>query len=98
MTDNERELDKLQNCIAASLSYDVYNVSTGEQTSFDRIIVVLRDLHPGLQVLDKPQARPPLGGRILKAQRLMRDVGVRLQENQASTFTHFDRSRFVKFA
>ncbi|MBU2535820.1 MAG: NAD(P)-dependent oxidoreductase [Chloroflexota bacterium] len=62
---------------APSLSYDVYNVSTGEQASLERIVAVLRDLHPGLQVLDKPEAGPPRGGRKLKAQRLMRDVGFR---------------------
>ncbi|MFC2006342.1 NAD-dependent epimerase/dehydratase family protein [Chloroflexota bacterium] len=62
---------------APSLSYDVYNVSTGEQVSLERIITVLRDLHPGLQVLDKPEAGPPRGGRIMKAQRLIRDVGFR---------------------
>jgi UDP-glucose 4-epimerase len=62
---------------APSLFYDVYNVSTGEQASLERIIAVLRDLHPGLQVLDKPEARPPRGGRKLKAQRLMRDLGFR---------------------
>ena len=62
---------------APSLSYDVYNLSTGEQTSLERIITVLRDLHPELQVLDNPEAEPPRGGRILNAQRLMSDVGFR---------------------
>ena len=58
-----------------SLSYDIYNISTGEKTSLERIIAILRDLHPGLQVLDKPEAEPPRGGRILEVQRLLRDVG-----------------------
>ena len=62
---------------ASSLSYDVYNVSTGKLASLERIIAVLRDLHPGLQVLDKAEAEPPPGGRKLKTQRLMRDVGFR---------------------
>ncbi len=62
---------------APSLSYDVYNVSTGEPASLERIIAVLRDLYPGLQVLDKAEADLPPGGRKLKTQRLMRDVGFR---------------------
>lgn len=63
---------------APSLSYDLYNVSSGEQTSLDGIIGVLRDLHPGLQVIDNPEAGPPIGGsRNLKAQRLVKDVRFR---------------------
>jgi nucleoside-diphosphate-sugar epimerase len=61
---------------APSLSYDLYNVSTGEQTSLEQIIAVLRDLHPGLKVIDNPEAEPPRGGsRNLDEQRLMTDLG-----------------------
>jgi UDP-glucose 4-epimerase len=62
---------------APSLSYDLYNVSTGKPASLERIIAILRDLHPGLQVLDKVEAELPPGGRKLKTQRLIRDVGFR---------------------
>jgi len=58
-----------------SLSYDVYNVSTGKLASLERIIAILRDLHPGLQVLNKAEAELPPGGRKLKTQRLTSDVG-----------------------
>jgi nucleoside-diphosphate-sugar epimerase len=60
---------------APSLAYDVYNISTGEQVSLARIITVLRDLYPGLQVLDRPEAGLPQGGRNLSKQRLVSDVG-----------------------
>jgi nucleoside-diphosphate-sugar epimerase len=60
---------------APSLSYDVYNISTGEQISLDGIIAVLCDLHPGLQILDRPMTGHPQISNILKTQRLTNDVG-----------------------
>ena len=62
---------------APSLSYDVYNISTGEQTSLQGIVAVLRDLHPGLQTLDRPMTGYPQISNILKTQRLASDVGFR---------------------
>lgn len=62
---------------ATSLSYDVYNISTGEQTSLEGIIAILRDLYPGLQVLDDPAAESIQSGNVMGTQRLEKDVGFR---------------------
>lgn len=62
---------------APSLSYDVYNISTGEQTSLEGIIAILCDLHPGLQILDRPAAEPIQSGNVMGTQRLENDVGFR---------------------
>ena len=61
---------------APSLSYDLYNVSTGDKTSLMQIIEVLRELHPDLQVLDRVDVgSPPLGGKFMKSERLITDLG-----------------------
>jgi len=60
---------------APSLSYDVYNISTGEQISLEEIIALLSGLHPGLQALNRPMTEHSQISNILKAQRLMSDVG-----------------------
>ncbi|MEC9277864.1 MAG: NAD(P)-dependent oxidoreductase [Chloroflexota bacterium] len=59
-----------------SLSYDVYNVSTGDKISLKQIIAVLRELHPDLQVLDSIDlGPPPHGGNFMKSDRLTKDLG-----------------------
>ena len=61
---------------APSLSYDLYNVSTGDKTSLMQIIEVLRELHPDLQVLDRVDVGPPPhGGKFMKSERLITDLG-----------------------
>ena len=61
---------------APSLSYDLYNVSTGHKTSLKRIIAVLRELHPDFQVLDSVElGPPPHGSNFMKSERLMTDLG-----------------------
>ena len=60
---------------APSLSYDVYNISTGEQKSLEGIIAVLCDLYPGLQIINKPMTGHPQIGNIMETQRLTSDVG-----------------------
>jgi len=60
---------------APSLSYDLYNVSTGDKTSLMQIIEVLRELHPDLQVLDRVDVGPPPhGGKFMKSERLITDL------------------------
>ena len=60
---------------APSLSYDLYNVSTGDKTSLMQIIEVLRELHPDLQVLDRVDVGPPPpGGKFMKSERLLTDL------------------------
>ena len=59
---------------AQSPAYDVYNVATEERTSLEEVIEALRDLHPGLQVMDSPTAEPPRGGNIMATARLQQDV------------------------
>ena len=60
---------------APSLSYDLYNVSTGDKTSLKQIIEVLRELHPDLQVLDRVDVGPPPhGGKFMKSERLITDL------------------------
>ena len=60
---------------APSLSYDLYNVSTGDKTSLMQIIEVLRELHPDLQVLDRVDVGPPPhGGKFMKSKRLITDL------------------------
>ena len=61
---------------APSLSYDLYNVSTGDKTSLMQIIEVLRELHPDLEVLDRVDVGPPPhGGKFMKSERLITDLG-----------------------
>ena len=60
---------------APSLSYDLYNVSTGDKTSLKQIIEVLRELRPDLQVLDQVGVGPPPhGGNFMKSERLITDL------------------------
>ena len=60
---------------APSLSYDLYNVSTGDKTSLMQIIEVLRELHPDLQVLERVDVGPPPhGGNFMKSERLITDL------------------------
>lgn len=56
---------------APSLSYDVYNISTGEQTSLEQTIEVLGELHPGLQTIDRPMTGHPQMSNLLETQRLL---------------------------
>jgi len=60
---------------APSLSHDVYNISAGKQTSLEEIIAVLRDLHPALQIMDRPMTGYAQISNILDTQRLKSDVG-----------------------
>ena len=67
---------------APFLSYDLYNVSTGDKTSLKHIIEVLRELHPDLQVLDSAGLGPPPGGgNFMKSDRLVTDLGFCPQYN-----------------
>ena len=61
---------------APSLSYDLYNVSTGHKTALKQIIAVLRELHPNFQVLDSVElGPPPHGSNFMNSERLMTDLG-----------------------
>ena len=60
---------------APSLSYGVYNISTGEQKTLEEIISALRDLYPGLKITDKPITGHPQIGNVMEMQRLINDVG-----------------------
>jgi nucleoside-diphosphate-sugar epimerase len=60
---------------APSPSYDIYNISTGEQKSLEEIIAILRDLYPRLQIIDKPITGHPQIGNVMETQRLTSDVG-----------------------
>ena len=61
---------------APSLSYDLYNVSTGHKTTLKQILSVLRDLHPDIHVLDHAAlGPPPHGNNFMGSERLISDLG-----------------------
>ena len=75
---------------APSLSYDLYNVSTGDKTSLKRIITVLRELHPDFQVLDSVElVPPPHGSNFMTSERLMTDLGFRPQYDLRSALKEY---------
>ena len=75
---------------APSLSYDLYNVSTGDKTSLMQIIEVLRELHPDLQVLDRVDVGPPPhGGKFMKSERLLTELEFCPQYNLRSALKEY---------
>ena len=59
---------------APSLAYDVYNNSSGEETTLGEVIEVLQEQNSGLQVVNVPSRDEPNGGQKLDVTRLREDV------------------------
>ena len=75
---------------APFLSYDLYNVSTGDKTSLKQIMEVLRELHPDLQVRDSADLGPPPGGtNFMKSDRLVTDLGFSPQYDLPSALKEY---------
>lgn len=79
---------------APSLSYDVYNNTSGQRSTLGDLIAVLQELHPGLNVIDVPsseQLRAMVQGRenTTDVSRLREDVGFAAQFDLAAGLTDY---------
>ena len=65
---------------APSMTYDVYNISSGRWTTVEEIIKVLRGLRPSVQVVDDPgkefgMVGPSAVPRVMDMTRIQQDLG-----------------------
>ena len=79
---------------APSVSYDVYNVSTGHSITLDEIIETMQSLRPSVQVIDDPSmVFPSLGlganRAMIDVTRLREDVGFTAQFGLASGISEY---------
>ena len=79
---------------APSLSYDVYNNTSGQRSTLGDLIAVLEELHPGLKVIEVPsseQLRVMVQGRenTTDVSRLRDDVGFDAQFDLAAGLTDY---------
>ncbi len=79
---------------APSLSYDVYNNTSGQRSTLGDLITVLQELHPGLKVIDVPSSerlRAMVRGRenTTDVSRLREDVGFAAQFDLAAGLTAY---------
>lgn len=69
---------------APSLSHDVYNNSSTANNSLEEMIEILRDIHPGLRVVDSPSSDVPGSAYRLDVIRLRQDLGFAARFDLAS--------------
>ena len=69
---------------APSLSHDVYNNSSTANNSLEEMIEILRDIHPGLRVVDSPSSDVPGSAYRLDVTRLRQDLGFAARFDLAS--------------
>ena len=60
---------------APTLSYEAYNHTSVEWVPLDQVIEALRELRPGIEVVDVPPTEIPGSGNAIDATRLREDVG-----------------------
>lgn len=72
-----------------SLSHEVYNHASDEWRTLDEVIEVLRELHPGLKVVDVPHGEVSGSGNGMDLTRLRQDVGFAPQFDLAPGLTDY---------